>query len=257
MGITQPMHFSATYLGANGWLIEIGQLKVLIDPWLTGSLAFSPGPWLIKGELNNPISMPKNLDLVLLTQGQADHCHPATLKCLPQSLPLIGSGSAVKVAKQLGFSSTFSLSPGEIKQIGELKIEATKGAPVPMIENGYLIEHPDASFYIEPHGYLDEDIIPKKLDAVFSPVLNLNLPLVGSFIKGKAVLPKLISRFKPEFILASTTGGDVTFTGLLTRAISTEGGLEEAEKIINGKSILIDPCPGKRYFLSKKKLGPS
>jgi L-ascorbate metabolism protein UlaG (beta-lactamase superfamily) len=40
----------ATYLGANGWLLEIGRLRLLVDPWLTGPLVFPPGPWLLRGE---------------------------------------------------------------------------------------------------------------------------------------------------------------------------------------------------------------
>ena len=28
----------ATYYGANGWLLEFGCLRVLVDPWLTGAL---------------------------------------------------------------------------------------------------------------------------------------------------------------------------------------------------------------------------
>ena len=39
-----------------------------------------------------------------------------------------------------------------------LSFEATAGAPVPQIENGYIVKDTlDKGFYIEPHGYLDKN----------------------------------------------------------------------------------------------------
>jgi L-ascorbate metabolism protein UlaG (beta-lactamase superfamily) len=40
------MTLAATYYGANGWLLEFNNLRVLVDPWLRGSLSFPPGSWL-------------------------------------------------------------------------------------------------------------------------------------------------------------------------------------------------------------------
>ena len=45
------MTLAATYLGANGWLLEVGSLRILVDPWLRGMLSFPPGPWFLRGEL--------------------------------------------------------------------------------------------------------------------------------------------------------------------------------------------------------------
>ena len=44
------MTLAATYYGANGWLLEFNNLRVLVDPWLRGSLSFPPGSWLLKGQ---------------------------------------------------------------------------------------------------------------------------------------------------------------------------------------------------------------
>ena len=44
------MSDQATYYGANGWLLELGGRRILVDPWLTGPLVFPPGAWLLKGE---------------------------------------------------------------------------------------------------------------------------------------------------------------------------------------------------------------
>ena len=69
------MTLAATYYGANGWLLEFNDLRVLVDPWLRGSLSFPPGEWLLKGELPCVREAPEKLNLLLLTQGLADHAH--------------------------------------------------------------------------------------------------------------------------------------------------------------------------------------
>ena len=42
------MSIKARYYGANGWLLELENIRILIDPWLSGDLTFPPGDWLIK-----------------------------------------------------------------------------------------------------------------------------------------------------------------------------------------------------------------
>ena len=48
------MRSQATYFGANGWLLEIADCRVLVDPWLSGPLVFPPGAWMLRGELPHP-----------------------------------------------------------------------------------------------------------------------------------------------------------------------------------------------------------
>lgn len=243
------MSFSAKYFGSNGWLIQFGSLRVLIDPWLTGKLVFPPGRWLIEGRLNKEIKIPKNIDLVLLTQGLSDHCHEPTLKKLPKSTPVIASPSAARITKKIGFKYVKELIPGENIFQDALRIEATAGASVPNLENGYILSHPKGSVYIEPHGYLDPKVTSRKIDAVITPLVNLELPVIGSFIKGKDIIPKLMNTFKPINILASTTGGEASFSGILENLIRVNGSTEEALKLIEGKANLIDTVAGKEYKL--------
>ena len=107
------MTSQATYFGANGWLLEIADCRVLVDPWLSGSLVFPPGAWMLRGELPHPWPVPENLDLLLLTQGLADHCHLPSLNLLPRDLPVVGSAAAAKVVKRLGFEQIETLKPDE------------------------------------------------------------------------------------------------------------------------------------------------
>ena len=253
------MALHATYTGANGWLLEFEApdgtaLRVLLDPWLVGALRFLPGDWFFTGRQRRPQPIPERIDLLLLTQGLPDHAHPPTLEQLPRSIPVVGSASAAKLVRQLGFSQVTALAPGErCTPLGDLQIEATPGAPVPQVENGYVLRHPGGSLYVEPHGYLasPEQLPPERLDAVITPVVDLGLPLAGAFVRGTTVLPQLLERFQPATVLASTAGGDISFEGLLTRALWQKGSTQEAAQGLPAGTELIDPVPGQRQTLTR------
>ena len=230
------MTFKATYLGSNGWIIDFKNSRIVIDPWLNGDLIFPPGGWFFKGTLKDEIPTPANIDLILLTQGLPDHCHVPSLKKFPKETNIICSKSAFKILEGLNFKSIHIMKPGQNLKFNEIEIEATSGAAVPQIENGYILETSDGSFYIEPHGFLDNTIKPRKLDAVITPTKNLELPIVGPFVKGADVIPNLVKLFNPSYILSSTTGGDAKFSGILNSFIS----LEEYKKGLDCKILDLD-----------------
>ena len=217
------MAFKATYLGSNGWLIQFKNVKVIIDPWIIGDLVFPPGEWFFKGTLESEVPINLDVDLILLTQALPDHCHIPSLKKFKKDIDIICPKSAKGILEKLGFISINVLNPSEKITINNLTLEATAGAPVPQIENGYIVKDDYGSgFYIEPHGYFDHKIEKQELDAVITPTLNLELPIVGSFVKGAEVLPKLIKTFNPKYILSSTVGGKAKYSGILNRFISVQ-----------------------------------
>ena len=222
------MAFKATYLGSNGWLIKFKETNLIIDPWLKGDLIFPPGGWFFKGSLDQEILIEKDVDIILLTQGLPDHCHVPTLEMFRKDIPIICPKSAVETLEKIGFSSIKMLKPTEKTNQFNLSFEATAGAPVPQIENGYIVkDDQDNGFYIEPHGYLDENLNKQNLDAVITPTKNLELPLIGSFVKGADVIPKLINKFNPKYILSSTVGGDAKYSGFSNNFISVQDYEEE------------------------------
>ena len=241
------MTIKATYYGANGWLVELDRIRILIDPWLNGELRFPPGDWLIKGELRKYIEPPRDINYLLLTQGQPDHAHPPTLKKIDKSTIVIASESAGRVASRIGFNNINTLKPGETFNYNELNIQATSGASVPNIENGYIIDHNLDSIYIEPHGFLDKRINSRHIDLVITPVIDFGLPLAGKFIKGKTVLPELLKLFNPSTVLASTTGGDISFTGIINNLIKVDGSVEDISLFKGTSTSLINPEQFKEY----------
>ena len=68
--------------------------------------------------------------------------------------------------------------------------------------------------------------------------MNLKLPLVGSFVKGADVLPKLVGKFNPKYILSSTIGGEADYSGFLNKFISIEDYKKELNcKLVSLKSM--------------------
>jgi L-ascorbate metabolism protein UlaG (beta-lactamase superfamily) len=198
---------------------------------------------MLRGELPHPWPVPENLDLLLLTQGLADHSHLPSLKQLPRNLQVVGSTAAAKVVKRLGFEHIETLKPGETCTVKGLNIEATAGAAVPNLENGYLLDWAGGSLYLEPHGVLDPKLASRPVDTVITPVIDLGLPVAGDFITGASVLPNLIERFTPRTVLASTTGGDVTFTGLISALLSGAKIKEQPDPRV------VIPVPGEAFKL--------
>ena len=245
------MTIKATYYGANGWLVELDKTRILIDPWMNGDLRFPPGDWLIKGELTNEIDIPNEIDYLLLTQGQPDHAHPPTLEKIDREITVIASESASKIADKIGFKKINKLKPGDLYKKDNLIIQATSGASVPNLENGYIIDQGLNSVYIEPHGFLDKKIPPRKIDLVITPVIDFSLPLAGKFIKGKTVLPQLLKLFNPTTIMASTTGGEINFSGIINNLIKVEGSVEDLHLPGNNDTNYINPEPLKEYEFCK------
>ena len=87
---------------------------------------------------------------------------------------------------------------------------------------------------------------------MITPVVDVTLPLVGAFLKGKEVLPEIIKKFQPLTVLASTTGGEATFTGFLGSLMKMEGSTKEAADSLQ-KTTLIDPIAGNTYTLPTQK----
>jgi L-ascorbate metabolism protein UlaG (beta-lactamase superfamily) len=247
-----------TWLDSNSWLIEIGEQRILVDPWLVGSLVFSNQEWLFKGSRQCDRQIPENIDLILLSQGLEDHAHPATLKQLNRNIPVVGSPSAAKVAQELGYQQVKALTHKETFNLNNsVEIKAVPGSPIgpTTLENGYLLKDLESSFtlYYEPHGShsptLKEDA---PIDVVIAPIIDLALPLIGSIIKGTKSAFELVQMVKPQVILPTAAGGDIEFDGLLLKLLKAVGTTEEFQAKLAENNLptkVLEPKPGDRIEL--------
>jgi L-ascorbate metabolism protein UlaG (beta-lactamase superfamily) len=218
-----------TWLDSNSWLIELGGTRILLDPWLVGDMTFGNLPWLFKGSRSRDRAIPDRLDLILLSQGLEDHAHPETLKRLDKSIPVVGSPSAAKVARSLGFTQVTTLCHGETFSLrNQVRISATVGSPIgPMVkENGYLLTALDTgtTLYYEPHGFHDPKLKEvASIDVAITPLVDLALPFAGSIIQGNRSGLELAQTVKPQVMIPTAAGGDVTFDGLLFSILKLVG----------------------------------
>ncbi len=243
-----------TWFDANSWLIEAGGLRILVDPWLVGDLVFGNMPWFVRGVRPEPIDIPSDIDLILLSQGLPDHAHPETLQQLDKSIPVVASPDGASVAQQFGYESVTALDHGETLhwgEAGELTIQTFIGAVVGATkrENGYVLTFTaeDARLYYEPHGYPDNQHLKEvgRVDVVITPMADIRLMKVAPVIRGRVAAPEVAKLLKPQVMLPTAEDGRVTYEGLISLALTSSGGAEELRSQLEAQGIqVIQPIPG-------------
>jgi L-ascorbate metabolism protein UlaG (beta-lactamase superfamily) len=255
-----------TWFDSNSWLIEMAGARILLDPWLVGNLMFGNTPWFFKGTHPHPFPIPENLSLILLSQGLPDHAHPETLQALDRSIPVIGSPNAAKVAQSLGFHSVTALAHTETFVWNEqLEIQAFPGSLVgpQLVENAFVLKdrQSSTSLYYEPHGNHSptvKDAAP--IDVVIAPLIDLKLPLIGTFIQGGDRALDLMQWLQPQIVLPTLNEGEIQYEGVLNRFISAEGTLDgfrdRLRRILPAAQILA-PRPGQSLAIPLQTRQPS
>ena len=251
-----------TWLDSNSWLIEIAGKRILLDPWLVGSLMFGNAAWFFKSERRTLREIPQNIDLILLSQGLADHSHPPTLDQLDRQIPVVGSPRAAKLVKELGYANVTSLAHGEVFSIHNLlEIRAVLGSPTgpTTLENGYILKDlvEETSIYYEPHGYHSTSIQEfAPVDVVITPTVDLKLPLIGTVIKGQQGAVQIAQWLKPQIIIPTAAGGDLTYSGFLLNILKSEGTIDSLRSLFTASNIstqIIEPTPWQRFEVNLQK----
>lgn len=247
-----------TYFDSNSWLIEFEDTRILLDPWLVDHLVFANLPWLFKGTKNQSYPIPEKIDLIVLSQGLEDHAHPPTLKQLDRNIPVVASPNAAKVVKELGYTQITTLEHGEIFTLDQqVEIKALPGSPIgpTLVENSYIFKGLKTcqTIYYEPHGYHSDSLQESApVDVIITPIMSLKLPLVGAVIKGQKSALKACQWLKPQYILSTAAGGDVSFEGVLNSFIGQEGSVEEFQSLLQQNNLptqAINPESGQKIEL--------
>lgn len=248
-----------TWFDANSWLIEAGGQRILIDPWLVGDLIFGGLNWLVRGIRKDPanpeqsidIDIPDAIDLILLSQGLADHAHPETLARLGKAIPVVASPDGAKVAREQGFESVTEIDHGESLRLNGLEVQAFVGAPVGAFkkENGYIVtflagnpSEDDASdqglrLYYEPHGYPDAEHL-KDVDAVdvaITPMADINLLTIAPVIRGGSAAMEIAELLHPQVMLPTAQNGRVVYEGLISPVLNESGGADAIRPQLKAK----------------------
>ncbi len=220
-----------TWLDSNSWLWAWAGQRILVDPWLVGDLVFGGAPWLFRGYRPQPRPLPEAIDLILLSQGLPDHAHPETLRALPRSIPVVASAGGAAIARQVGYTQVTALIPGETISIGGLTVTAIAGAPIgpTTLENGYLLRETATGIrlFYEPHGFHPPELGQQgPVEVVITPMVTLNLPLLGPILRGQAAALELATTLTPQVMLPTAQEGEIRYSGLLLSLVNGHGGSE-------------------------------
>jgi len=259
-----------TWFDANTWLIEAGGLRVLVDPWLVGDLVFANMPWLVRGVRAQPVTIPQNIDFILLSQGLADHAHPETLSQLDKAIPVVASPDGAEVAQNAGFRSVTALEHGKTLILGrqekgakQLEVRAFMGAVVGPVkrENAYVLTFvtEGVSLYYEPHGYPDNEHLKSvgAVDVAITPMADQTLLSVAPVIRGSIAAPQIAEMLSPKVMLPTAEAGKVSYDGLIAPTLVTKGGSAEMRSRFQseGKNIqVIQPISGETIDLDLKPI---
>ncbi|MEL7071866.1 MAG: MBL fold metallo-hydrolase [Cyanobacteria bacterium J06581_3] len=268
-----------TWFDANSWLVEAANMRILVDPWLIGDLVFGNTSWLVRGYRPDAITPPGNIDLILLSQGLADHAHPETLDALDKSIPVIASPDGASVAQSHGYTTVTAVDHGGTIYLGPLgdglgetsadtatlKLQTFIGAPVGVTkkENAYVLTFLETgnSLYYEPHGYPDADHLKAlgAVDVVITPMADITLMGIAPVVNGKRVAPKLAELLTPQVMLPTAEAGSAQYDGLMAGAIKSSGSAEDVRSQLRQKGLdtrVINPKPRETIQLDLKAAAP-
>lgn len=248
-----------TWFDANTWLIEAAGKRILVDPWFVDDLVFGNLPWLVRGVKTDPPPIPIEIDLILLSQGLADHAHPPTLEQLDKSIPVMASPDGASVAISLGFEQVTTLDHGDSAALpdGAVSVQTFIGAIVGMNkkENAYVLTFKGdegvggARLYYEPHGYPDAKHLKDlgRVDVVITPMADITLMGIAPVVRGKVAAAELAELLQPQVMLPTAEAGKVTYDGLVAGAIKTDGGADKVRSQLAAKGFqtkVIQPVSG-------------
>lgn len=177
-----------TSLGQVGYIVDINNVRLVIDPYLSNYVEHKYGTQF-KSLIKNPILPDSivNVDYILITHEHEDHCDPITLEKIfgaNQDVKVICPLECNEIIKKIPFIEIQNPKIQERIQIKDISIKAVPAAhPELEINNGYsrfmgflisinnivLYHAGDTIPYLNANKYL-----PQEIDLAFLPINERN-----------------------------------------------------------------------------------
>ena len=153
-------------------LIEIGNLRVLTDPWFTETAAY------LQGEpLAADVASLGHLDAIVITHEHYDHCDLDALVDggVDLATPLFGPGTVTAIAEGKGFTNLHTIEAWESAAVGGLTVTATPGQHA-VHEVTFVLQADGRTIFVGGDSlYIPElDEIPRRFGTIDLAILPVN-----------------------------------------------------------------------------------
>ncbi|MCQ2424706.1 MAG: MBL fold metallo-hydrolase [Lachnospiraceae bacterium] len=182
-----------TWLGQAGLLFETGEMKILVDPYLSDAVGEKDPAKHRKVPVDERF-FGVEPDVIVLTHNHLDHTDPETLShylCGEKSVTVLASGLAWEAVRVFGGSHNYVLFNRHTEfTVGSVRFRAVKAEHSDLHAVGVLIEAEDKTYYLTGDTLYNTEIfpdLPEKIDVVFLPVNgagnNMNMADAKRFCK--------------------------------------------------------------------------
>lgn len=170
------MGLALTWWGHASATIEIGAVRVAVDPLLTDRL------FHLRRRGPTPPAEARLADVVLISHLHHDHLHLPSLRRFGRDVPIVAPRGAERLLRPLGLHRVTSVVPGDVLDVGDIRVEVLaashdgRRSPLssqPGVAVGFRVSSAGASFWFPGDTGLRDDM------ADVSPVDLAVVPVGG------------------------------------------------------------------------------
>lgn len=201
---TETINIEVTWLGQGGFLFIIDGIRIVVDPYLSDSLAKKGVPRLVEV----PVDITDlNPDYVLITHDHADHFDEETMMPLTSLYPscvFVGPESVKKHYLNMGFNIDrfVLLNNGMSFKCKSIEIEAVPAYHTDPYSIGFVFTYQDNKIYISGDTLLTTQLIPS-LQQIIGPNLSLMMICIngklGNMTDAEAV--EVVNALNPKSVV--------------------------------------------------------
>jgi len=193
----------------SSWLLQMGDRKILIDPWLMGSQVDGFAWFSKQWHKESCVSVEKlpSFDGILISHSFTDHCHKETLLKFPSETPIWAAPSAAKYIRSWKyFNTVYSLSSSSPLSTGTLEFKFYPGKRwYDPVHDAVLItdKSKNETLFYAPHGFRIQSLLPTDVTALITTTITYDLPfwLGGTINLGKQHALKLVEATHPKHVI--------------------------------------------------------